>query len=209
MTLYTNLICFIFMSRRKRKKNIPHREQSIPEADSKSSPKLAKKFFLIGLGTWKVFCIFVLIVGFLATILNLSPKISLSPSPPLDPSDLFSTPFTVFNDGQFPVWNVKFTTLLNQVKNEGRVTWDNISVEIISPKPVASYLSQGDATTFSVPFRKFFGNVGAIDSADIEITINYQPFPMLWYKEKPFRFVALKYLDGRLSWFRMPIDHKK
>jgi hypothetical protein len=192
------------MSRRKHKKSIPHREESIPKQDQKSSPKIAQKFFLIGFGAWKVFGIVVLAVSFLATILNLSPKISLSQSPALNSSDLFSTPFTIFNDGYFPLWNVKYLTTLNRVNSERYITIRGIAIGDPN-KVIIPYLSSGDAATLIVPFRNIILKFGAITSADIEIAIIYQPFPIFWHKKKSFRFTSIKAQDGRLIFFRMPI----
>lgn len=193
------------MTRQKHKKSILHKEEPIPKPDQKSPRKIAKKFFLIGFGAWKVFGIVVLAVGFLATILNLSPKLSVSQSPSLDSSDLFSTPFTVFNDGYFPLWNIKYLTTLNRVDSEGYKT-TILRIAIGDPKKVMiPYLSSGDAATFIVPLRNTFLKFGAITSADIEIAIIYQPFPFFWHKKKSFRFISMKSQDGRLTFFRMPI----
>src|SRR5690348_10458001 len=67
------------------------------------------------------------IVGTLAAVLALFPRLTVSNGAAIDPSDPFSTPFHITNDGYVPLFAVKFFLHVNHMYDSERGGAENIT----------------------------------------------------------------------------------
>lgn len=65
---------------------------------------------------WKFLISFLGILSSLLALVPLAPRLSVSPGTPLDSGDVFSTPFSISNDGYFSIYDVKFGCGVGSVK---------------------------------------------------------------------------------------------
>ena len=103
------------MSRSKRRRNKLAKSNIITKPVQKQLP-LNQRLKALIIGSWKLIGIIALPIGLIASLLAFASRVSVSPSSPLDPSDPFSTPFFISNDGLFAIYDVKFHCYFKKVK---------------------------------------------------------------------------------------------
>jgi hypothetical protein len=152
-----------------------------------------------------------LILGVYASYVQLAPRISVSPSASLNPSDPFSTPFEVSNDGYLSIRDVQFLCRLTDVQAQPpgiNLSFENIGV--MGPDQFLGDKSQnirdigpGRQATTKCNLSPIFP-VMPIDRADISITVSYKPDYLWSPRSEDFRFVTVRSSDGQLRWVRQP-----
>src|ERR1044072_8565959 len=125
----------------KGKKQKPN--QSQPQRRSNSKVGLLSRYIFLrsyGLSFWKIFLAIATMLGFMATALTLSARLSVSSITDLNPAQPFSAMFTISNDGYVSVQSVQFICSAKQVKypNDNFVSHymgnnDSLNVGSISP----------------------------------------------------------------------------
>lgn len=158
---------------------------------------------------WSAIGIVAVGFGIYVGYVQLSPRISVSASAALNPSDPFSTPFVISNDGYLPIRDVEFLCRLTDVN--ARPPGINLSFENISVQGPDQFLGDknqqtrdiaagGHATT-KCNLSPLFP-VMPIENADISITVIFRPAFFRSQKAKYFRFVTARGSDGQLRWIQ-------
>jgi hypothetical protein len=145
------------------------------------------------------------VLGFAITLLTLFPRITVSNDAAIDPTDPFSTPFVVSNDGYLPLLSVRCWFYIKAVHLthgsrifESRVTTDEWTTRRLLP-----------TEKLSVYGGKAVRAPGQLLDGDISIIVEYRPF--LWpftMRQISSRFRTLKgpAPDGRLYWTHRPLS---
>jgi hypothetical protein len=197
-------------------KTTEHKEQN---RQGISSDVASRRVTRYGLWTlkwlWRATVFFGFWLGIVTGYLALLPRVSVSQNEQLDPSNTFSSPFIISNDGPLPMENVRFTCGIVDVKHEN------------GPEMV------GDAnfgTTFFVlkdkngkPSVMNFGSLemmpgerstmpscsypwlNPIENADVGIVVDFRIGYSFFSTRRIFRFGTLKDSAGKLHWFPLPI----
>ncbi len=143
------------------------------------------------------------ILGFLISLLTLFPRITVSNDAAIDPTDSFSTPFVVSNDGLLPLLSVRSLLYIkavqlargNQILNSN-FTMDEWTTRILLP---AEKLTVYGGRAVRAP--------GQLLDGDIFIIVQYRPF--FWpftVRQFSSRFRTLKGPDERLYWTHRPLS---
>jgi hypothetical protein len=141
------------------------------------------------------------IVGVLATIsgvLSLFPNISVAPATPLDPTNLFSTPFTISNDGYLPIYGVTFRCRIRRVHSEGGGEVITSGKGIYPLRDPLTVMRSGEKSTVACPFPVTFDS--PIVGADFDFVVAFRPIWIPWHRERFFRFGTAKNKEGQLIW---------
>jgi hypothetical protein len=190
----------------------PNRSQRSPKLNLLKKPlSFLPRVKRPALLLWSLIGAIALIFGVFVGYVQLAPRISVSASAPLNPSDPFSSPFVISNDGYLPIRNVQFLCRLSDVNAQPpglNLSFENISV--MGPDRFLGDKSQkirdidpgGQATT-KCNLSPLFP-VMPIENADIAITVVYQPAFYRSQKVKDFRFITVSGSDGQLRWVRQP-----
>jgi hypothetical protein len=162
------------------------------------------------------------VLVFLATILGLVtgyiallPRVSVSQNEQLDPSDPFSSPFVVSNDGPLPMERVRFrcgivsASYEHGPKVEGGSNFGSSFIfapDASGNMPPQNFgaveMNPGERSTIpscNYPFPKSVAgaNIGII----VTFRIGYTPFS----SKRTFRFVTLADSNKKLHWYPYPI----
>jgi len=142
-----------------------------------------------------------IVAGILATIggvLSLLPKVVVYAGAPLDPSQPFTTPFTISNEGYLPIHDVTFRCRIRRAQAEDGAAI--IAYEKgISPTGFAvPLITPGEKSTVACPFPFEFNAPFA--GADFDFVVVFRPDWLLWHQEKSFRFGTTKTKEGQLIW---------
>jgi len=129
------------------------------------------------------------------------PAISVHPSSSLEPSDPFSAPFIIVNNGSFSIYDVKISFPVNYLKTakqsgEADVTLTDSDLIVDGANEIKSHAS---LTTF-LAFNRIFGEMGKLEKSDIELTIKYRPKFIPHVFKKSFNFYSHQASDGTVTW---------
>jgi len=154
------------------------------------------------------------IIGLPSAILFFWPRVMVSaPSTPLDPNEVLSTSFEVSNAGVTPLEHVTVVFSLGQVSGKGvrngvRAKLDRNFIPDFNGgfamRQYADKTLRADEQ-FTVILSDFMGNV---ESADIALIVQYQPWFLPIDCEKKFRFITYKHWNGIHPWQSWPLDEK-
>src|SRR6266705_1680940 len=166
---------------------------------SKRHLRLGK--LLIGLAT---------VVGTLAALLALFPRLAISNESALDPNDPFSTPFRIVNDGYVPLFAVRFFLFVSDAKNSAgggiRATtfmdskfsipifWPSDAYDYYAGNDIGHQIGGGATMEFTHPWA----------SADITIIVQYHPFAIPFNRRRAVRFITESGPDNKLHWMQRP-----
>jgi hypothetical protein len=188
------------------------KELSPPKSGTSGAWHTAKRIAQI-LGT---------VIGFLAAILGiltgylaLLPRVSVSQNEQLDPTNTFSSPFIISNEGPLPLEDAKFRCGIAEAKIEkgpdirGAPNFgtsffvlkdqngNNAVQNFGSPEILPGERSTMPSCSF--PW------LNPVENADIGIVVTfrvgYTPFP----GTRVFHFSTLKDVSGKLHWFPLPV----
>jgi hypothetical protein len=157
--------------------------------------------------SWQVMLNMAALLGLVTGYMAMIPRVSVSQSEPLDPDDIFSTPFIVSNDGPLPLETVNISCAdFNVVYQQGTTLRSN-------PNDPGAAISD---TSFNAPEVKPGERVSVpcaleqmlkppswikVVSSDISIVVSfrigYTPLP----GRRKFRFVTFRSADNRLHWY--------
>jgi hypothetical protein len=140
--------------------------------------------------------------GFYTDALGLVPRVSVVPSEALNLDEAFSVPFTITNNGQFAIYDVRPGCRINLIEfgNEN-IMRRSFTIAQIDRAPI---LRSDDATTVLCrPLTKL--NDRTTKSADIEITAEFST----WWRTRHVRssrFVGARDSAGHIRWIRRPLQ---
>lgn len=149
---------------------------------------------------WKTTLYILGIFAIIAGVMSFLPKISVTPAEPLDPSNPFSAPFIISNEGVLALHSVSYRVHIREVQSEdgGKVIIYKKGITVSDF--LISYFSPGEKATTGVPFPFKFQT--PIKSADITFVVIYRPDSLPWHGEQRFRFGLAKKSNN--SWIWLP-----
>ena len=130
-------------------------------------------------------------------VFSLLPKVSISAGEPPNPNDPFSTPFTVANVGNLPIYDVRIVCDVRRIEIGAAVYRDTpFTFTMVTPK-----IPSDDAKVFQCDVIKTTGFV-PMKSADIAIIVKFRPSLYPWKTTSTARFVAEIDESGRFRRWR-------
>jgi hypothetical protein len=157
---------------------------------------------------WRALLIGSTIIGLLI-LLQLMPRLTPNASLPTDTVDeLSSSRFTITNDGDMRVTDVKATCFMWRVQyGKGVITINSGRYVIVSPPQNTLSVSEGITVpcTQGAPIESTLGPQ-PVTQADIGIVIDYRPWPLVFLRSRRiFRFVARFDEKGNIvAWDKQP-----
>lgn len=144
------------------------------------------------------------LAGALALFFEFSPRIAVSPEQPIDPSDAFSAPFVIANDGYLSLRKISAICSLQDVQL-GTFSIQGIAV-MGSKTDFAADMLPGEKFTVKCRFRENVTTSDPLARADILIIIHYRL--RLWplERDRAFRFESVKTSDGSWRWLPQPVN---
>lgn len=154
---------------------------------------------------WKVFVALMAIIGFVATIQQFGPKISISPAMAVDEHNPFLTGFVVSNDGLLPIYKIRKRMLILEAEGMDGRAMQNINFQDNGEYP---WLGPGRKTTIQVPrmtveqvFREtHLEPIRSYSYAQMKLYISYRPMLSPFRREEPFLFWATTNMSGGIFW---------
>lgn len=179
---------------KKRPRKPPPKKQIIdpvPEHPSNSLGKLRSFIFAA--------------IAVISFVLLLWPRITVTPSEPVDPTNSLSTLFTITNSGFIPLRKVSASLGLGEIQPVGKPLDPNVGFDNPSGLARTAWsnhsLDMDDSYTIS-PFEMIhaYGD----RQAAIEIVIQYHLWLLPWTVTRRFRFETNRQSNGRLYWYSIP-----
>ncbi|MGB7220238.1 MAG: hypothetical protein WBD07_15675 [Vicinamibacterales bacterium] len=134
-------------------------------------------------------------VGTLVGLVQIWPRVDLTPGQPLDTATPFSVPFVLTNVGYFPITNISADCSIRAVILETQTRIDDNGGNIAIPFPT---LAPSQAMTLICPFNQLVPvGRGTFPILDVSLLVQFQP----WIIPKTFR--VLRRFDakhGRTNW---------
>jgi hypothetical protein len=147
---------------------------------------------------WKTTLYILGIFAIMAGAMSFLPKISVTPSELLDPSNPFSAPFIISNEGVLPFHSVSYRVHIREVQSEDGAKVIIYKKGITISDFLISNISPGEKATTGVPFPFKFQT--RIKSADITFVVIYRPDWLPWHGEQRFRFGLAKKSNNSWTW---------
>lgn len=151
-------------------------------------------------------------IGLITSFYEFSPKIAVSAYQTLDSDDAFSAPFIVSNDGYLSIRLASVSCRLNDVLFKG-ISFGSGSGNfyVTADIDVADSLAPSEKWTVKCRFPHVYTDKGplskTLESADIQISISYQPYGLPLKLNREFRFQTMKTADGAWHWLPYPISN--
>ena len=151
----------------------------------------------------------VTLVGFVAALLTLLPRLSLFVSDPVDPTNPFSASFTIINSGYVPLYAVAPRICLGEIgfgnAQPSKRNWD-YGVTCLPPlqKWQMKEMAIDDRKTFAINEELTLN--GHFAEADIAVGVDYElPLPFIhWKRRKLFPLIAVRQTNGNYYWYSKP-----
>ncbi len=151
--------------------------------------------------SWRVALSVFAIVGFLAIFW---PKVILAPAPTLDPQNPLATPFEIINEGNLPIYDVRYFPNFHFETNPGTGELIIQNPDIIHP---IEKISPGDHAPIFLPAKSKPEN--AIAHIGFTMLVKFRPVEFLPYTfKKYFHFTTSKNAEGEFVWYRQPFTNK-
>jgi hypothetical protein len=162
-----------------------------------------KKGFTLNILEW-LFGIGIPLLFTYLGIVSYFPKLSLAFLEPLDKKDALSAPVELANEGLFAVRNVRFTWMPKNVLYAQGSRVSGFGEFRAADGQAIQALNPGEKATVKSVLPLFFD--APVKSADLQITVSYQPrlFPFTF--RKVFRFGTATDSDGFVRWFHRPVN---
>jgi hypothetical protein len=186
------------MSNRARKLDKP--EKKARKAKEKA-PRITVFPLLLALAT---------LLGGFAALVTFLPRISVSPSDPVDPANPFSSSFTITNANIVPLREVTALLGIGQIATEPAQNRPNFVPTFTSRLTMPNWkdhvLSMDEK--FTITLADAFGLPPGVrlSGGDIAIVITYKPWFLPFRREKVFRFITHRQSNGILYWYSQPLD---
>jgi hypothetical protein len=153
------------------------------------------------------------LIGGFAAVIAFVPRPSVSVGDPVDPKNAFSSAFTVSNNN-LPLEHVAVGVIPRQVdmSTHNRVSAD-VDAVLTVPSWQAHNLGIDEKLTFSLTelFGREEGGIkfpeGAqLETAEIIVTVDYDPWFIPWSRRKKFRFRTHRQSNNQLYWYSVPLQ---
>ena len=164
------------------------------EHQSKSSARLSTK---------STFSILTGLIGVIAFLLTIWPKVKISPLDISYPNDPFSVRFKLENNGELlSIYDVRITAILTGRLGEGK--WNNIITDT-SPE-IINELKPGRGSS---QWLKMVIPISPSQTAEFEVKIKVQyawPFRCWWQHTHEQRFVTIRGQSGSFKWVEQSVE---
>jgi len=159
---------------------------------------LKRAWKAVSLG-WKILGVASLVLGAVSLFYFFTWRISITPGATLKNSDPFATMFILQNDGQFSIYDIEFSCVLNDVKYGNNVELSKILSHIGTFNvPILD----ANAKT-STPCYLSFGTSHPAMRADVTLFVSYRPSFYPFRRTKSFRYFATLKDDNTYAWIPM------
>lgn len=148
--------------------------------------------------SWKRILYILGIFAIMSGAMAFLPKISVTPSEPLDPSNPFSAPFIISNEGVLPFHSVSYRVHIREVQSEDGAKVIVYKKGITVSDFLISNINPGEKASTGIPFPFAFQT--PIKSADITFVVIYRPDWLPWHGEQRFRFGLAKKSNNSWTW---------
>lgn len=141
-----------------------------------------------------------LAVGLFSAYINISSKVVLESTEPMNPADPFSSWFQIFNSGNLDVYDVNITVSINST--HGIHTVENIRFEtLLNDIPILRAREKmGQMTGVSFGLEHL-----SVNAADITFSVKFHPWLRLWTSHFQQRFITDRKPDGQFRWVSRPL----
>jgi hypothetical protein len=154
-----------------------------------------------------------LVSGVIGIVSYLTANVSVAPSTALDPATLFSTPFTVTNNGPLTLNDVRVSFAIGRVRNiygGGISTYDTggwVSKATDENSAVVQTEESGRPRTIppqrAVTYSNALSNAlttQPLYDADMGVVVSYKVWYFPFRQEQLYRFKSERMTDGNLVW---------
>lgn len=146
---------------------------------------------------WKVFGVMLVLLGGVSQVYFFMWRLSLTPGDTLKDSDPFAVTFVLHNEGQFPVYDVRFICTVNSAKGN-RVTLEEMSME--RRQLSVPELKANSRTSFPCQIPVAFSPAPIIESVDLTLSVSYIPKFYLYRIDDRFDYIGSRKDDGSYAW---------
>lgn len=175
-----------------------------PKKQSRKAKKSQGKSSLMQRGIGAFFGALALIGGAVA-FLTLLPRISVTPSDPVDPDNALSASFTISNNNFIPLRHVSASLGIGEIQPVGKPLDPNVAYSeqgSLMPDSWTNHSVDMDERFTITPFDVVhaYGD----RQASIQIIVSYQPWILPLERQKRFRFETHRQTNGKLYWYALP-----
>lgn len=174
----------------------------VPQIRAKWTGIKWSKWMMVLFGTsWKVAVTLATLLGIASGWVAMVPRISVSQTQALDPTDPFSTPFIVENQGPLPMMNVVVNCALgNTSAGAWQMMMGDSDIFQMSPEQHFKEVLPGERGTIPCGYR--FAE--KVNYSDVTLIVSFRVAFTLFHMERKFRFVTALGQDRNLYWFPEP-----
>lgn len=145
-------------------------------------------------------------VGAIAVLTSLwffYPRISIEPTEPLNPSNPFTVPFRVANQGNLPIYPLVTSCAIHAVRTSSMNMTNGV---MIPTERIIGRLGSGDADVATCPIQGNRGSAlsggGALISADISVSVSFRQLVWPFRVDVSRRFATAPEVGGELRWIQ-------
>jgi hypothetical protein len=135
----------------------------------------------------------------------------VEPLEPLDPSNAFTAPFRITNDGQLAIHDVTVWCSAQSLVIEGGTNVGGMGVPA-NKQPIGELTSKESETMVCAllgpigPNRSALQSNQPLRSADVVVVVEYRPSFWPWRTTTTRRFRTTPDVDGKLRWYNQAIS---
>ena len=150
------------------------------------------------------------LLGGIVALLTLLPRVSVTPSDPVDPINPFSASFTITNNGFVPLSSVDALLGIGQVATAPALLdpnfVPNFESRIVRPEWKNHNLKVDES--FTITPADIFGLAPGdrLGGADIAIVVSFKIWIIPIKREKIYRFIARKQTNEQFYWYSIPVE---
>jgi hypothetical protein len=152
------------------------------------------------------------IPSIIAAFLTFLPRLTVSPSDPVDPLNPFSASFTITNSNFVPLRHVNVYQALGEIaigkpfEAVVNPNFEERGARFFNPNWRDHRLGMDERFTITLGDMYNCCKPGwpPINGAELGIIVEYTPWILPWKQEKAFAFVTHKQSNGQLYWYSIP-----
>jgi hypothetical protein len=182
----------------------PRAQQSQAPTPPRPEPS-PRRFVTLIQKCWKVVTIGAVFLSLTNILLGWASSVSVASSPPWNPSDPFSAPFAITNDGKFRIYNVEFACYIARMEYQPP---DDTIVAYHSDRLRGFSLGgmgAGETRTIQCPHPIRRRQANPIREVEVMIQVCFRPLLLPWRTGVERRFIAILGHNGYFQWVRQPI----
>ena len=142
------------------------------------------------------------LLGILSAIYTFLPKISITPTSTLDPSNPFQTPFVLVNESPLPLNSVGVGILVVElVDDAGNQMLKNVKLRAADPHfgGIPTHLKPRQKVPIGL--ENYIAHMSGVKTVILQMEVHYKPMFYPKSIDETFKFKALKSTWGEMIWF--------